>query len=332
MCPSGSAVDSPPPFFIVVELTVPWKKHHLVIGKGGVFINQVRCEHQVSVSVPPYKNKSDVIYVSGYHLVRIQSAINTLLAQLVIREEQWKLKMAEEVELGVPVPTVYRGRIIGRHGATIEKLRTQYKVRITLPKVDECDCTDGGNTLLIRGSPDDCLAAKEAILNLTGLADQFVELELAYIAKEHRSQRSVLRLVTTAVQLVKDAHNVRVYYTFYDGRHPKSGVVINATDTSPQGACQAAAVDVCRLWPVTVRVEAPVQHFSRIVGRNGETIRQLRDQHDVVILAPMKKDVVPDVTNYVTLIGRKDHVDAVEPLVRTILNTPQQETQVILFN
>ena len=329
-CSGSSIAEVPTSFFIVAELVVPWKKHHLVIGKGGAYINQVRWDHQVSVSVPPYKKRSNVVYVSGYNLERVEAAVKTLMEQVALREEEWMVTIADEVQVEVAVPQVYRGRIIGKQGATIERLRSEFRVRITLPKLEECN--SAANTVVIKGPEASCLAAKKAILSMTGLSENFLEVQMPYVAKEYRSQRSVLNMITSAVHIVRNEHNVRIYYTFCDGLASKSAVVINAADDCVPGACYLAAAQLEKLWPVVRQVEATADQLSRIIGRNGETIRQLRQKYSVLIHAPMKKDVLFGAATCVILIGRRDNIVVAEAAVTAVLNTPLQETEVLFVN
>ena len=327
---SSTTTASATAFFIVAELIVPWKKHHLVIGKGGAYINQVRRDHQVNVHVPPYKKRSNVVYVSGCNLERIEAAVKTLTEQVAIREKRWMATIADEVELEVPVPLAYRGRIIGTRGTIIDQLRSEFKVRITLPKLAECGL--GSNSVVIKGPEQSCLAAKQVILNMTGLTENFIEVELPYVAKVYRSMLHVLNLIESAVYIVSHEHNVGIYYTFCDGRQLKSIAVINAPKDSTPEVCNQSAAHLERLWPVVVEMEARSDQLSRLIGRKGDTIRQVRQRYAVLIYVPMKRDVVVDGPNYVALIGCKDNVVTAEADVRTILDTPLQETEVLFVN
>lgn len=61
------------------------------------------------------------------------------------------------------VPSVYHTQIIGRRGASINKLRDQFEVNIKFPEKTSGD-EESSNVIVIQGYEKNAEAAKEAIL------------------------------------------------------------------------------------------------------------------------------------------------------------------------
>ena len=301
--------------FIIAEVSIPWKKHYLVIGKKGESINQLRTSFtkRFNIRVPRFELQYDIIEVSGNDVDQIEQVIATMKSQLAVKETEWQERMAKEVTVEMQLPYLYHGLVIGRSGATIKKLRGDFNVRITLPTTED----ELSDTIRIRGKPDDCQAAKEAIRNLRGIPPHYVQLELAYIP---RNCPYVLKNIESSLWTLNETFNVESLFAVIEGPQPRAIAVIGAKDNGTLAQCQLAKQQLAKLWPVVRQVASQPHQLRLVIGKSGETIRKIRVQHQVTIIVPRKEEVLRETACYVTLVGSLENVDAAEAHLMNILS------------
>ncbi|XP_039479948.1 vigilin [Drosophila santomea] len=148
------------------ELTVPFDLHRTIIGPRGANVRQFMSKHDVHVELPPSELKSDVIKVCGTP-ARVAEAREALEKMIVDYEADKADRELRSYVLQVDVDTEFHSKLIGRHGAVINKLRADHDVNISLPKRDEPnDCI-----ISITGYQANCEAARDAILEIVGDPD-----------------------------------------------------------------------------------------------------------------------------------------------------------------
>ena len=301
--------------FIIAEVSIPWKKHYLVIGKKGESINHLRNSFakRFNIRVPRFELQYDIIEVSGNDVDQIEQVITTMKAQLAIKEAEWEERMAQEVMVETQLPYLYHGLVIGKSGTTIKKLRNDFNVRITLPGPED----EMSDTIRIRGKLEDCQAAKEAIRNLRGIPVHYVQVELAYIP---RNCPYVMKTIETNLWTLNEAYNVESLFAIVEGPQPKAIAVIGARDNGTMIQCQLAKEQLRKLWPIVRQVAAQPHQLRLVIGKNGETIRKIRTQYHVTVIVPRKEEARSDPPCHVTLIGSLENVDAAENSLMNILS------------
>ncbi|XP_043645703.1 vigilin [Drosophila teissieri] len=148
------------------ELTVPFDLHRTIIGPRGANVRQFMSKHDVHVELPPSELKSDVIKVCGTP-ARVAEAREALEKMIVDYEADRADRELRSYVLQVDVDTEFHSKLIGRHGAVINKLRADHDVNISLPKRDE----PNDRIISITGYQANCEAAREAILEIVGDPD-----------------------------------------------------------------------------------------------------------------------------------------------------------------
>jgi len=117
----------------------------------------------VHVELPPSELKSDVIKVSGTP-ARVAEAREALEKMIEDYEADRADRELRSFVLQVDVDTEYHSKLIGRHGAVINKLRADHDVNISLPKRDD----PNQRIISITGYQAKTEAARDAILEIVG--------------------------------------------------------------------------------------------------------------------------------------------------------------------
>jgi len=145
------------------ELSVPFDLHRTIIGPRGANVRQFMSKHDVHVELPPSELKSDVIKVSGTP-ARVAEAREALEKMIEDYEADRADRELRSFVLQVDVDTEYHSKLIGRHGAVINKLRADHDVNISLPKRDD----PNQRIISITGYQAKTEAARDAILEIVG--------------------------------------------------------------------------------------------------------------------------------------------------------------------
>nr|CAB52798.1 drosophila dodeca-satellite protein 1 [Drosophila melanogaster] len=145
------------------ELSVPFDLHRTIIGPRGANVRQFMSKHDVHVELPPSELKSDVIKVCGTP-ARVAEAREALVKMIEDYEADRADRELRSFVLQVDVDTEFHSKLIGRHGAVINKLRADHDVIISPPKRDE----PNDRIISITGYQANAEAARDAILEIVG--------------------------------------------------------------------------------------------------------------------------------------------------------------------
>ncbi|EDV55082.1 vigilin [Drosophila erecta] len=148
------------------ELSVPFDLHRTIIGPRGANVRQFMSKHDVHVELPSSELKSDVIKVCGTP-ARVAEAREALKQMIVDYEADRADRELRSFVVQVDVDTEFHSKLIGRHGAVINKLRADHDVNISLPKRNE----PNDRIISITGYQANAEAARDAILEIVGDAD-----------------------------------------------------------------------------------------------------------------------------------------------------------------
>jgi len=155
--------------------------HPKIIGRRGAVITQLRQDFDVNIQLPKKEDteNENVITITGYE----DNAIKAKEAILKI-VNQYENQVKEQVYINPRVHSL----IIGRRGATIRKIMTDFKVDIKMPRDNDPD----PDLVIIMGNDEDnVLDCKDHLLNLAEEYEQEVmekELYMKPTAKSNEGQ------------------------------------------------------------------------------------------------------------------------------------------------
>ncbi|XP_017078252.1 vigilin [Drosophila eugracilis] len=190
------------------ELTVPFDLHRTIIGPRGANVRQFMSTHDVHVELPPSELKSDVIKVSGT-AARVAEAREALEKMIEDYEADRADRELRSFVLQIDVDTEYHSKLIGRHGAVINKLRADHDVNISLPKRDD----PNQSIISITGYQANTEAARDAILEIVG---DFQNLYREVIEIDRRIHAHIIGQRRRTIRKIMEDHKVEVKFRAAD--------------------------------------------------------------------------------------------------------------------
>ncbi|CAL1287294.1 unnamed protein product [Larinioides sclopetarius] len=141
---------------IIEEMEVPYNLHRLIIGHKGTEVKNMKELYDVMIFIPPIEEKSDVITIKGppENVAKVKEALKEKIEEIQDNEKLYK----EHVYIDSRV----HSSIIGNGSHNLLKIMNLFKVDIRFPRPSDPD----PDLVVIQGSEDDVLAAKDYILNL----------------------------------------------------------------------------------------------------------------------------------------------------------------------
>ncbi|ESN97039.1 hypothetical protein HELRODRAFT_114382 [Helobdella robusta] len=189
---------------VTEEMEIPHEFHGQIIGQKGAFIRQIQDEFNVNLVVPPQADRKDCIKIVGPKK-SLEGVKEELRKKVELLEKERLDRELKSFKLEVNVPHKYHTTLIGRRGATINKLRDQFNVNIKFPEKSSpekspdnnsmedgvSDEVDLSNIIVIQGYEKNVNDARDAIL------EKVKELESLYIEEVYIDQRVHPRLIGT---------------------------------------------------------------------------------------------------------------------------------------
>ncbi|CAG0883419.1 unnamed protein product [Cyprideis torosa] len=161
---------------VTEEVPVPYELHRFIIGQKGQGVQDLMKAYDVSISIPPASEESDLIKVTGAKADVDRAKIG--LAERVKKlEEEKQDRIAKSFNVKVKVPAKYHPKIIGRKGANVMRLRNQFGVNIQIPGKDDPE----PDMIVVTGYEAKAYEAKEEIEKmideLESLTEKTVQLD-----------------------------------------------------------------------------------------------------------------------------------------------------------
>jgi len=165
---------------INIQVEAPFEFHRFIIGKKGDGVRHLMNTHDVNIKVPSSEEQSSVIVVTGAP-ANVEKAKEDLEARIKSLEEEKAQKELKSYEIQIDINPEYHPKIIGRKGAVITKLRTDYDVNIQLPKKDDIDAS----IITITGFEKNANEAKIAIQKIVGDFENLIKKEVIINSRVH---------------------------------------------------------------------------------------------------------------------------------------------------
>ncbi|KAK3718445.1 hypothetical protein QZH41_014445 [Actinostola sp. cb2023] len=157
------------------QINIPFDYHRFIIGNKGSNVRRMMDEYNVNIAIPPAKDKSDLVTVVGSkaHLERAIEALKGKVAEIEAENEDRALRA---FKLEMEIDSKYHPKIIGRKGAVVTNIRTEYDVNIQFPNKNAKD--EEMNKITLTGYEKNCERAREAIRKIVQELEDQVSVEL----------------------------------------------------------------------------------------------------------------------------------------------------------
>ncbi|PIK60789.1 putative vigilin [Apostichopus japonicus] len=157
------------------DIMIEYRFHRLIIGQGGENIKEIREKfNQVQITFPSAGKKSDVVALRGPKgdVDKCYTFLQHMATKLT----------TENYEEQIPIMKQLHKNIIGRGGATINKIKDETDTRIEIPTENS-----SSNMITVTGRKENVQKAKSKILAIQDELANIVEEEVNIPSKHHQS-------------------------------------------------------------------------------------------------------------------------------------------------
>jgi len=157
------------------QIDIPFDYHRFIIGNKGSNVRRMMDEYNVNIAIPPAKDKSDTVTVIGSksNLERAMEALKEKVTEIEAENEDRALRA---FKLEMEIESKYHPKIIGRKGAVVTSIRTEYDVQIQFPSKNAQE--DEMNKIVLTGYEKNCEKARAAILKIVQELEDQVSVDL----------------------------------------------------------------------------------------------------------------------------------------------------------
>jgi len=276
------------------ELKADTRFHKFLIGRKGGNIAKIREQHNVRVVFPgPQEKDQESITIIGKEedTKRALDELKAIIEELMAVDQ-----------INFEVDQKYHRHFVARRGQILKDLAEEFggvMVSFPRPGVD--------STMVTIKGPKECVhGAKAKILEMVAELDAQVTVNCVIPQKFHRI---IMGPKGSKVQSITEEFGVQI--KFPDRVDPEANGVNNndenkaeaggegeaaavvesaITITGPQEKCDAAYAALMALVPITDTVQVPFEFHRNIIGRKGETVRNMMNVYGVNIMVPPSGD------------------------------------------
>lgn len=292
------------------DVIIDYRLHSTLIGPKGETIRELRTKYPlVTILFPNSTEKNDVVKLRGP-----KDEVDKCHKQLMKN-----VKDAQELSflLEVPIFKKFHKFIIGKGGANIKKIRDDTQTKIELPAEG-----DKNEVIVISGRKENVQDARERIMKIQlELADVVTE-ELTIPPKYYNSIIGAGGKLISAI--IEECGNVSIKFPTTESNSDK--VVIRGPKEDVEKAkLQLIELSTERqLSSYTAEVRAKQQHHKFLIGKNGVSIKEIRDQTGARIIFPGNNDEDKEV---ITIIGKEENVLAAKAQLEAIIKNNDNITE-----
>lgn len=332
-------------------LKIEPKFHRALIGTGGEKINRLQTRYKVRINFPPTQSRdsktsdtsdaesvksarprrqqaADEVIVKGPKRGADEARDELLSLALYIRDTSY-----EEV---VTVNKKHLPQLIGTRGATMDEIRTSTKAIINVPSAPRDKESDEYKEweekefvdIEIKGTKEQVKAAKKALEEKKAIYDDTITVELEVDKAYHRALigqggSNIRSIIVKAGGPDSNKDQARVV-RFPQANDERPNVVTiegrNAVVTNVVAAITEFVKE--RESQVTESIDVPTDKHRTIIGRGGDTKKQLETEFKVSINVPRQGEGKTEVT----ITGQPDGVEQAKARIESMVKEQDGET------
>lgn len=280
------------------DVIIDRRLHRQIIGAKGEKIREIKDRYrQVMIMIPTPQENTDIVKLRGPK-EDVDKCHKDLMK--LVKEIQESSHLVE-----VPIFKQFHKFVIGKGGANIKKIRDETQTTIHLPASG-----DTNEVIGITGKKENVLEAKERI--------QKIQDELADIVTEdvQISPKYYNSIIGTGGKLIssimEDCGGVHIKFPTSESKSDKVTIRGPKDDVLKAKTQLLELASERQLASFTAEVRAKQQHHKFLIGKQGASIRKIRDATGARIIFPGNDDADKEV---ITIIGKEENVkQAVEQL------------------
>lgn len=270
--------------------------------------------NQVSIVFPAPNEKVDIVKIRGPKEDVDQCFKH--LTQLV------KTIQESSFVMDVPIFKQFHKFIIGKGGANIKKIRDETDTKIDLPAEG-----DQNENIVITGKKENVIEARERIQKIQNELADIVSEEIVIPPKFYNSIIGAGGKLISSI--MEECGGVTIKFPSPESKSDKVTIRGPKEDVEKAKAQLIELSNERELSSFSAEVRAKQQHHKFLIGKNGASIRKIRDSTGARIVFPGNNDEDKEV---ITILGKKESVEAariqLEAVIKDIDNITEGEMTV----
>lgn len=286
-----------------------------IIGAKGETIREIREKHnQVQIIFPGPNDKSDIVKIRGPR-------------EDVDKCHKYLTKYVKELQknsfvMEVPIFKQFHKYIIGKGGANIKKIRDETQTKIDLPAEG-----DKNEVIVITGKKENVKEARDRIQKIQEELANIITEEIQIPPKYYNSLiGSGGKLISS---IMEECGGVSIKFPSSESKSDKVAIRGPKEDVERAKQQLIELTNEKELSSYTAEVRANPQHHKFLIGKNGASIKKIRDLTGARIIFPNSDDKDMEV---ITIIGKKEGVEEakaqLESIIKNIDNIVEDEINV----
>ncbi|XP_061400572.1 vigilin [Musca vetustissima] len=284
------------------DVIIDRRLHRQIIGAKGEKIREVKDRYKnVMIVIPTPQENTDIVKLRGPK-EEVDKCHKDLLK--LVKEIQESSHFEE-----VPIFKQFHKFIIGKGGANIKKIRDETQTKIDLPAEG-----DTNEVIVITGKKENVLEAKERIQKIQNELADIVTEEVQISPKYYNS------IIGTGGKLIssimEECGGVSIKFPTSESKSDKVTIRGPKDDVLKAKAQLLELANERQLASFTAEVRAKQQHHKFLIGKNGASIRKIRDATNARIIFPGPDDADKEV---ITIIGKEENVKQAKEQLEAII-------------
>lgn len=292
------------------DVIVDRRLHRSIIGAKGETIREIKDRYrQVTITIPTPQENTDIIKLRGPK-------------EDVDKCHKDLMKLVKEIQesshiIEVPIFKQFHKFVIGKGGANIKKIRDETQTKIDLPAEG-----DTNEVIVITGKKEKVLEAKERIQKIQNELSDIVTEEVQISPKYYNSIIGTGGKLISAI--MEECGGVSIKFPTSESKSDKVTIRGPKDDVEKAKAQLLELASERQLASFTAEVRAKQQHHKFLIGKNGASIRKIRDATGARIIFPSNEDADKEV---ITIIGKEENVKAAKEQLEAIIKDIDQVTE-----
>lgn len=285
------------------DVIIDRRLHRSIIGPRGEKIREFKERYgQVNIAIPSPSENTDIIKIRGPK-------------EDVDKCHKDLLKLVKELQensfvIDVPIFKQFHKYIIGKSGANIKKIRDETQTKIDLPAEGDTN----NEVIVITGKKENVLEARDRIQSIQNELANIITEEISIPQKYHNSLIGGGGKLISAI--MEECGGVAIKIPSTDSKSDKIIIRGPGEDVLKAKEQLLELASEAQLASFTAEVRAKQQHHKFLIGKNGASIRKIREATGARIIFPNNNDEDKEV---ITIIGKEDSVKQAKEQLETII-------------
>ncbi|CAD7077490.1 unnamed protein product [Hermetia illucens] len=292
------------------DVIIDRRLYRQIIGAKGEKIREIKDRYrQVQITIPSQNENVDIVKLRGPK-------------EDVDKCHKDLMKLVKEIQesshrIEVPIFKQFHKFIIGKGGARIKKIRDETQTKIDLPAEG-----DTNEVIVITGKKENVLEARDRIQKIQDELSDIITEEVQIPPKFYNSIIGTGGKLISAI--MEECGGVSIKFPPSESKSDKVTIRGPKDDVEKAKAQLLELANERQAMSFTAEVRAKQQHHRFLIGKNGASIRKIREATGARIMFPSPDDEDKEV---ITIMGKEESVRAAKEQLETIIKDIDKVTE-----